>query len=375
MKRACHWALCAALLTATVHATEAPCTAWPSWAKFKQLYLSDDGRVVDASTEQRITVSEGQAYALLFALVGNDRTGFDTVLEWTRNNLAHGDLGHSLPAWKWGRAADGRWTVLDPNSASDADVWMSYALAEAARLWHVEAYGNISRALSESILREEVALVPGLGSALLPGPRGFVSGEIWRLNASYSPIQALRLVARQSGNPLWDEVLASSVRVIFASAPRGYAADWVAYRSNEGFFTDPVTHGVGSYDAIRVYLWSGTLADADPQTQPLAHALEPMIGSAAKHPVPESIDTTRIEVHGEGSPGFVAALLPSLERSKANAAVQGARAQIEATALKNNQHYYSDALTLFGLGWLDGRYHFDRQGRLQVPWTGPCRAR
>jgi endoglucanase len=365
----------AVLLAAAVHATDAPCTPWPAWAKFKQLYLSADGRVIDASTDQRITVSEGQAYALLFALVGNDRTGFDTVLEWTRNNLAHGDLGHSLAAWKWGLAADGRWTVLDANSASDADLWMSYALAEAARLWRTETYGNISRALSESILREEVALVPGLGSTLLPGPRGFVSGEIWRLNASYSPIQALRVVSRQSGNALWDEVLASSVRVILASAPHGYAADWVAFRSNEGFFTDPATHGVGSYDAIRVYLWSGMLADADPQTQSLAHALEPMIDAAAKHPVPESIDTTRLETLGEGSPGFAAALLPSLERIKAAAAVQAARAQIDATALRDNQHYFSDALTLFGLGWLDGQYRFDRQGRLEVPWTGPCHAR
>jgi endoglucanase len=376
MKRACHGALlCAALLAASVHAAEASCNAWPEWAKFKQLYLSEDGRVVDASTDQRVTVSEGQAYALLFALVGNDRVGFDTVLEWTRNNLAHGDLGHSLAAWKWGRAADGRWTVLDANSASDADVWMSYALAEAARLWRTPAYGDISRALSESILREEVALVPGLGSTLLPGPRGFVSGEIWRLNASYSPIQALRVVARQSGNALWDQVLASSDRVILASIPRGYAADWIAYRSNEGFFTDPATHGVGSYDAIRVYLWSGMLADADPRTRPLAHALEPMIAAAAKHPVPESIDTVSLETHGEGSPGFTAALLPSLERAHADAAVQAARAQIETAALKNNQHYFSDALTLFGLGWLDGRYRFDRQGRLEVPWTGPCGTR
>jgi endoglucanase len=376
MKRACQGALCAVLLfAAAVHAGEIPCTAWPEWATFKQLYLSADGRVVDASTEQRITVSEGQAYALLFALVDNDRAGFDGVLEWTRNNLARGDLGRSLAAWKWGRAGDGRWTVLDANSASDADVWMSYALAEAGRLWRAAAYEDISRLLSESILREEVALVPGLGSALLPGPRGFVSGDIWRLNASYLPLQALRTIARQSGNPLWDGVLASSVRIVLASAPRGYAADWIAYRSGEGFMTDPETHGVGSYDAIRVYLWSGTLADADPRARALARALTPMVDAATRRPVPESIDTARLETQGEGSPGFIAALLPSLERAGARAAVQTLRAQIDASALKNNQHYYSDALTLFGLGWLDGRYRFDQQGHLEVPWNGSCRAR
>jgi len=56
-------ALCAALLfVATAHAGDGSCERWRPWQEFKRLYLSEDGRVIDASTPQAITVSEGQAY-------------------------------------------------------------------------------------------------------------------------------------------------------------------------------------------------------------------------------------------------------------------------------------------------------------------------
>ena len=85
-------ALCAAgLLAATAHA-EGACSDWPQWRQFKQLYVSEDGRVIDAGTPQAITVSEGQAYALTFALIANDPAGFARILDWTRDNLAGGDL-------------------------------------------------------------------------------------------------------------------------------------------------------------------------------------------------------------------------------------------------------------------------------------------
>ncbi|UVL86470.1 hypothetical protein LOY35_13205 [Pseudomonas sp. B21-028] len=54
-------------------ASAAQC-GWPAWESYKQALVSPDGRVIDASTEQRISTSEGQGYGLLFALLANDRT-------------------------------------------------------------------------------------------------------------------------------------------------------------------------------------------------------------------------------------------------------------------------------------------------------------
>src|SRR6267142_1471821 len=265
-------ALCAVLLfVATAQAGDGSCERWRQWQEFKGLYLSEDGRVIDASTPQAITVSEGQAYAMIFALIANDPATFVKILRWTQDNMAGGNLARSLPAWKWGRAEDGRWSVLDRNPAADADLWMTYALAQGARLWHNAGYAQLAHAMAELILREEVSLIPGLGATLLPGAKGFVAQQTWRLNASYAPIEVLRALERSSDERQWAAVLESSQRVIAASAPRGFAADWILYRESGGFSADATTAGVGSYNAIRVYLWAGMLAEGDPQAASLPH--------------------------------------------------------------------------------------------------------
>ena len=366
--------LTAAVLWAVVaYASDSSCNPWPEWQRFKQLYISDDGRVVDAQT-QNSTVSEGQAYALMFALIANDEAAFSKTLQWTRDNLAAGDLEHTLPAWKWGQAQDGSWKALDQNSASDADLWMLYALEEAARLWHNPSYAHTAHAMADLILQEEIAFVPGLGPTLLPAPKGFVTQETWRLNASYSPLQIFRAIGSQTHNRLWDEVLKSSSEVIIGSAPHGYAADWINYRPAQRFITDSQTRGMGSYNAIRVYLWAGMLSSNDSQTKKLLRQFEPVATRVAQQSIPESIDTQTLESHGEASAGFSAAMLPLLTHFKFVAAVQSYRQRIKTEVLKDNQHYYSDVLALFGLGWLDGYYRFDPHGYLHVEWTASCHA-
>lgn len=135
-------------------------------------FISADGRVIDVGSADSRTVSEGQAYGLFFALVANDRRMFDTILAWTENNLAQGDLSAHLPAWLWGRAPDGAWRVLDANPASDADLWIAYALVEAGRLWRERSYTARGALLAKRVLDAETATVPGLGLTLLPGRPG-----------------------------------------------------------------------------------------------------------------------------------------------------------------------------------------------------------
>lgn len=348
------------------------CEAWPAWQRFKLLYMSNDGRIVDASTEAHISTSEGQSYALFFALVGNDRAAFDLILRWTQNNLSGGQLEKTLPAWQWGKAPDGTWRVLDSNSASDADVWIAYTLGEASRLWNEPRYGNLGAEISRNILQQEVATVPGLGTVLLPGPQGFVTKESWRLNPSYLTLSLLRGLARQTQEPLWDEIAKSSERIILASAPKGFAADWIEYTRN-GFIPDRRSQGFGSYDAIRVYLWAGMLPPSDPARDKIVAALKPMMDIMSKRPVPvETVHIQSMEMRGEGSPGFSAALLPMLANARMTTALQAQRQRAAEGSLQDNLSYYSDALTLFGLGWLEQRYRFNRSGLLSVRWTPAC---
>jgi endo-1,4-beta-D-glucanase Y len=368
---ACAW-LCRLPLA---HAGDSRCDDWPRWQRFKQLYLSPDGRVIDASNPRRTTVSEGQSYALAFAVIANDPASFAKVLQWTQNNLSRGDLTRTLPAWQWGQADNGAWSVLDDNSASDADLWISYALMQAGTLWHNPRYLALGEAVATRVMRDEVALMPGLGLGILPGPRGFVEGDTWRLNPSYVPIQLLRAIGRESHEPLWSQVLQSSQRLIIASAPHGVAADWLDYRSSDGFVRDAATSGVSSYDAIRVYLWAGTLSGADPLYAAQSRQLAPLLALLRQHPdLPERIEPDTLITHGEAHHGFYAALLPLLSRMGARDLLQRYRVRAETGALRDDQHYYNDVLSLFGLGYAEGRYRFERGGELKVQWSTPCAA-
>ena len=62
---------------------------WPLWKAYTERYLDGQGRVIDRSAGDR-TTSEGEAYAMFFALVDDDRGHFDKLLDWTEANLAGG---------------------------------------------------------------------------------------------------------------------------------------------------------------------------------------------------------------------------------------------------------------------------------------------
>ena len=115
---------------------------WKLWSSYSARFIDAQGRVYDPQGDQH-TTSEGQAYAMFFSLVANDRPSFDRVFSWTQANLAGGNMELRLPAWKWGKSADGPWKPLDTNSASDADLWMAYSLVEAGQLWNNPIYTNL----------------------------------------------------------------------------------------------------------------------------------------------------------------------------------------------------------------------------------------
>jgi len=152
-------------------ANAATACSWPAWDRFKAELVSVDGRVIDPSDERLITTSEGQSYALFFALVGNDRQAFAQLLRWTTNNLAEGDLARHLPAWLWGRNRQQQWQVLDTNNASDADLWIAYSLLEAGRLWDEPAYTQLGQRLLWRIAAQTVRKARPGGDA--------AAGRLW----------------------------------------------------------------------------------------------------------------------------------------------------------------------------------------------------
>jgi endoglucanase len=355
---------------------------WPDWEHFKQGTLSADGRVIDASTPEQVTVSEGQAYALFFALVANDRVTFDRVLNWTQNNLAQGDLTKHLPAWQWGRhatkdAAQG-WGVLDSNAASDADIWIAYTLLEAGRLWHERSYTALGTVLAQTIVAKETAVLPGLGRTVLPGPVGFhPQDDVWRLNPSYVPLQVMRHLASAFPQQTeWKAILDSSTRLVTSTAPHGFSPDWVMYKRDQGFVADQASKGESAYNAIRVYLWAGLLAPDAPGRAAVLDTFRPLADFVAAHGFPpERVDTqTGAAASHEGNAGFSAAVAPYLAALGRNELAQAQVQRTRMLAAQSPLGYYSQVLTLFGLGYLDGLYRFDATGAVVPAWTSTCPA-
>jgi endo-1,4-beta-D-glucanase Y len=351
-------------------------TGWPLWNSYASVFLEDSGRIVDHDTADR-TTSEGQAYALFFSLVGNDRPKFDRILLWTQTHLARGDIAANLPAWLWGNQ-QGTWKVIDNNSAADADLWIAYTLLEAGRLWGDPKLTTLGRALANSVMQLEASDISGLGPMLLPGPAGFRTSDGWvQLNASYLPVQLLLGIAGHTGSKRWRQIADLVPLVVEGSSAKGFILDWIAYRSFEGFSTQPspVSPLLASYDAIRVYLWAGTLAPSTAGRERILAAAWGMSAYLDQNALPPArISESGQVTDARGNVGFSAAVIPMLVALKRTGPLQlqTLRLQSEKSAKTGlygtPPHYYDQNLALFSLGWSEKRFSFDEHGQLGVNW-------
>lgn len=360
---------------------------WPQWQLFLDYFVQGDGRVLDASTAQQHSTSEGQSYGMFFALVANDPATFERFWNWAVRNLAAGDIRVNLPAWIWGQDDQGQWRILDDNSASDAELWFIYSLLEAGKRWQRPDYIEDAMALLRQVEARETALLPGLGQMLLPGPRHFsLENDLWRLNPSYTPLPLIRRLESVSPQGPWGEIALNTVALLEATCPKGFAADWVCYQGTSQttgqFITDPDKGDIGSYDAIRTYLWAGLTAVGDPLAARFLNTLWGMATVVAQTGAPpEKVNTKTGVTENTGSGGFSAALVPYFHARKEpllmntqyNRATSLLQLQVTERRRQSLQpSYYDHVLNLFSTGWQRGHYRFAASGDLQLQWDNLC---
>jgi len=354
------------------------------WQAYANRFISSDGRVLDPQGGDR-TTSEGQSYALFFSLVDNDRAHFDKLLTWTESNLAASDLGAHLPAWSWGKAKDGHWGVLDPNSASDSDLWIAYDLIEAGRLWKDLHYVTLGHRLAALIAHREVSNMPGFGTVVLPAAVGFRLQRSWVLNPSYTPLFIVNRLATVEPEGPWANIAMELPSLLSRSAVNGFAMDWVCYTPGKAFAPCLASgkdsdKALGSYDAIRVYLWTGMLSDSSSAKARILKALPGMNLYLQSHSAPpEKINLDGVPMNGDGPVGFSAALLPYLSSISDQPALAQQLVRIKSQLdEKSNLYgpgygtgptYYDQNLVLFGSGWMEKRFQFGSSGELLVRWT------
>lgn len=364
-----------------------PIEDWPLWTEFLKFFVTADGRVIYSFPPKADSVSEGQSYAMFFALIANDPVNFEKIWRWTVRNMFANDLDTRLPAWLWGQAEDGSWKVLDAHSASDSDVWIAYLLLEAGRLWQRPDYTAEGNKVLATIEKYLILDLPNFGKMLSSGRVSFVEpDDLWRLNPSYLPIPLLRRLAQLRPNGPWTEIALNTPRLLKATSPKGFAADWVSYvRPSNGrahFGVDELGGDRGSYDAIRVYLWAGMTAKDDPLASEVLSTIPGMLAYiGANRQPPENVLVSTGAVSGQAPFGFSAAVLPYLKALGATQLfeeqAQRARKMQVASASDRRMFpvrppYYDYALSLFAFGWTDGRYQFLKNGQAKFHWEKSC---
>ncbi|WP_375497750.1 glycosyl hydrolase family 8 [uncultured Nostoc sp.] len=251
-----------------------------SWDSYRQRFIQSDGRVIDYEASDRST-SEGQAYALLRAVLINDPATFALTLNWSENNLqrqAAGKRTDSLWAWKWGRKEDGNWGVIDSNFASDGDIDAITALILASRRWNQPEYLELAKLKLQDLWNLSTISKTQGKRYLLPGPvAAFVpNASILYLNPSYFAPYAFRIFAQVDPQHDWLSLVDSSYQVLEDSAKLskvGLPSDWVAINTKTGQYqTLPASStlkSLYSFDSYRVW-WRLSLDAAwfkSPQAQ------------------------------------------------------------------------------------------------------------
>ena len=245
-----------------------------TWQRYRDRFIQSDGRVIDWENDDQRTTSEGQAYAMLRAVLIDDPDTFDQVLTWGEQNLARytpeGELVDHLWAWKWGPDTlpdeAEQWGILDQNFATDADIDAVTALIMANRRWHSPDYLDLAQTKLKDIWdysTADIALTNDLsGHYLLPGPiEAFhPSPEIWYLNPSYIAPYAFRLFAQIDQQHDWLELVDTGYRMLEGSSQLsdlGLPSDWVLLHSETPHYralpaTAPIRSLYG-FDAYRVW--------------------------------------------------------------------------------------------------------------------------
>jgi endoglucanase len=231
------------------------------WSTYRERFVDSSGRVVDTGNGD-ISHSEGQGYGMLLAVAADDRPTFERLLSWTRANLLVRD--DQLAAWRWSGAKP---TGTDRNNATDGDLLIAWALAEAADQWNDSGYLAQSRAITRDLVREALRPVDGRGIVIMPGVRGFSAkdqpdGPI--VNLSYWIFPAFARLAEVDAEFDWNGLAATGLDLIDKSGvgPHRLPPDWISLAK------DPIAPAEGfekrfGYDALRIPLYLFWANDAN----------------------------------------------------------------------------------------------------------------
>lgn len=304
----------------------------PVWDSYRRRFISEAGRIVDTGNGG-FSHSEGQGYGLLLAVAAADRQTFDQILTWTTLHLD--TRNDNLAAWRW---TDSSRRSQDKHNASDGDLLIAWALAEAADLWSDQGYLSAAQAITHDIVGKAVKATRNFGPVLMPAAEGFGARERPDgpvVNLSYWVYPAFYRLAQIEPEFDWNALMQSGLDLLGAAhfGSSDLPPDWLSLATKavapaQGF---EVRYG---YDALRIPLY---LFWADAVTP------ERMLPFEAAWPTGAAIVDRSGTATALAEPGYqaVAALL--------RCGARGAKYPQSFYRFAENQNYYPATLHLLSL--------------------------
>ena len=298
--------------------------------RFLSRYVAGDGRVIRHDQGGDI-VSEGQAYGMLVAEVAGRPALARTIWSWTTRHLGRPD---GLFAWH----ATGARQIEDPQSATDADILIAYALLRS-RGPGSPAMHRAGRRVARAVLAHEAVSLPDGARFPVAGPWAApVPAPV--ANPSYLMPGVFGALARMTGDRRWARAAAASVRLVreLTDGGRRLPPDWAGVAGGRLVAAPQPGGGAGiqyGLDAARVPLWFAGGCDAGARR--LAAAWWPQLRTAPG-----------------GAPVQILAAAAAATAAGDHDAAAALQARAEAVAARAPT-YYGDAWAALGPALLDGR--------------------
>lgn len=195
------------------------------WTKYRDRFVTEEGRVLDTGNN-KVSHTEGQGWAMLFAEAAGDQTAFGKVWDWTRNTLQRHD--NALFSWRWDPAG-GKAPISDRNDATDGDILIAWALLRAGDHWNLPEYTHAARQIVADIKRHLLVRASGR-LMLLPGESGFKNEDgVTTINPSYYIFPAFKDFARVLPSPEWQRLRRDGLDLLADSrfGRWGLNPDWI----------------------------------------------------------------------------------------------------------------------------------------------------
>ncbi len=164
---------------------------------YDQNFIVSYGQVVDPAKDT--TTSEGQSYAMLKAVMQNEKTRFEGVWSWTRDHLQY-RKNDKLFSWLWGKE-NGKEQVLDSGHAADADQDIALSLIFAGRRWDEPKYTAEAKKILSDLWKTSVVNIGG--RYYMYAGSGFEHPTGYVINPSYLSPAHYRIFAQIDNNHPW----------------------------------------------------------------------------------------------------------------------------------------------------------------------------